>query len=588
LLPTRLAVLLATTVLLGACQRGDAQAATLPLLPAPPPMHREPLPSVGADTRHALCENGHCLIVDGTGRQFATHAFAKVGPFVNGLAVFERDSLDGRTGVVDAEHGVVLEGRFDRVEVHSNGLIEVGQRAARGSGNASIAFHDRHGAVLRRFDQQDPGDTLDATRWDGLPLVEVCRDDGTPCSTHVLGAQGQTLAEFAQIEPIEGRGLAIASTDRRSVGLVDQQMQWRGRTDYTNIYAYRDGPIVAKQGDYSTVLDVDGHALLPMRDYFGLYPGPTSTLMARLSKRDICLYFHADGTLLDVGALRCHRDGNDDLTLGYQIVETDGHAEVVGLDGSSRSPQMLAVLRGLNRRSVSIYRPRVLDDEPLVGTIWPDGAPQLAPHYRSLAAFRLGPYGALLRDDLLVAEIDDGHGLIDLRGKWVVPARFDMIVPLSHNVIAAGKDGDWQIFDAKARRLGTSGGSPPDRRALIDGTHGFVVRADGHTGLLGEDGHWKVPPQYHDIRVTGQGVVLVSTQDDTHRGSTRLYDLARQTEHPGLQMIRLEQREDGLLEGHALEGGIKHLFTAQGAVIARLPCTPASSLHCPNHSSISR
>lgn len=55
------------------------------------PQPTEPPPRFDSTTRHSLCHEGRCVVLDGTGRQLAEHrGMQYLRPFKNGVAVFER------------------------------------------------------------------------------------------------------------------------------------------------------------------------------------------------------------------------------------------------------------------------------------------------------------------------------------------------------------------------------------------------------------------------------------------------------------------------------------------------------------------
>lgn len=61
------------------------------------PQPVKPPPRLDETTRHSLCHEGRCVVLDGTGRHLAEHrGIQYIRPFKNGVAVFERGGEQGR------------------------------------------------------------------------------------------------------------------------------------------------------------------------------------------------------------------------------------------------------------------------------------------------------------------------------------------------------------------------------------------------------------------------------------------------------------------------------------------------------------
>lgn len=372
-----------------------------------------------------------------------------------------------------------------------------------------LAYYSRDGQLVRHFDTATTEDSLHLDQWSGAPVVTRCGDDG--CTAEVIGADGQTLASFARLDVLEGGNFAAASKDGKLFGLVDAQLAWRGRRDYQTIQATEYG-LLAERKDRITVLDAEGRELLPLADYQRIRRLETGAFMA-LTGAGQCRYFSAQG-------------------------------------------------KPLKARS---------NDCALLGTITPQGEPQLPHQYGNLSAFRSSPQGTVLRDDLLVAEDEQGVGLVDLQGTWRIAPRYRQITPLSRTLVAAQESpGQWQILATDGTASGATYFELPRRARLLDGRFGFVVSSGNHDGLLSEDGGWVVPAQYKDVRTTPQGAVIVRRELGPDRSSAHLFDVRRNAVHPGPAMTNLKERDDGLIEGHNMEDDTRYLLTPNGQILTTL------------------
>jgi hypothetical protein len=378
-----------------------------------------------------------------------------------------------------------------------------------------LSYYSRNGQRVRHFDMATAEDPLHLDQWSGAPVVTRCGDDG--CTAEVIGEDGRTLASFARLDVLEGGTFAAASTDGKLFGLVDAQLAWRGRRDYQTIEATEYG-LLAKRKDRLTVLDAQGRELLPLADYRRIRRLETGAFMA-LTYAGQCRYFSAQGKPL--------KARNNDCVV--------------------------------------------------LGTSTPQGEPQLPHQYGNLSAFRSSPQGTVLRDDLLVAEVEQGVGLVDLQGTWRIAPRYSQVTPLSRTLVAAQESPrQWQILTTDGTASGATYFELPRRARLLDGRFGFVVSSGDHDGLLSEQGGWLVPAQYKNVRTTPQGAVIVHRDLGPGRSSAHLFDVHRNAEHPGPAMTNLKERDDGLIEGHNMDDDTRYLLTPSGQLLTTLTYTPRS------------
>lgn len=518
-----------------------------------------------ANTRHGLCHHGRCVLVDGTGKVLAALPFTAVSTFTAGLAVF--DSAQGN-GVIDTDGNVVLQGRFASLEVHGNGLIQ----APVSDYGGEVSYYDRTGRRVRHFAAADTALRHYPRSWGDFPTLTQCRDEA--CTTSVLGADGRTVATFASLRPLEGYDLAAASEDGRHHGVIDPQLGWHGRRDYTYIHA-TDNVVIADRNAGRTLLDAQGRELLPPGNYRKVSRLDTGLLMAERTGFAGCLYFTAQGTPLPARSPSCVTDGG--TALGYHLHASDQGMYAATLEGAPLSPTVVALLFPLTRRSVVpiAINGRTKPHDQKIGTITPQGKPQLPRRYRELAPYRLDGSNEVMRDDLLLARVKAGAGLVDLRGRWRIAPRHAPITPISHSLVAVQRDdGRWQVLDTAGAATGATSADRPERVRLRDGTHGVVLESGGHSGILGDDGQWRVPARYAHITITTGGDVLAYHDTCPGKVAAHLFDLDRQATAAGPALRTLRRREDGLLEGRAAADNTLHLLTPAGRFLANLPGAP--------------
>lgn len=532
-------------------------AAALPLVAtsAPLPLADRP-PAPGKDTHHALCHANYCVLVDGTGNRLGAYQTKAISTFTNGLAVF--DDYDGvGKGIIDATGKVVVHGQFYSLKVHGNGLIQA--RASEYGGD--LSYYDRTGKRVRHFEAGGTGRRHHARSWAGAPTVEQCNND--VCTTSVLGADGRTLAEFASLKELDGHDFAAASRDGRTFGLIDTQLAWKGRGDYADIRA-AGKVLLAERDGGRTVLDAQGRELLPLADYQEMGRLDTGMYIATLPNSQTCLYFTAKGEALSPKRDDCVQGGG--AALGYYIFANQQGSYVATLEGEAMSPMMGPVLMPLNRRAVL-----QVDHEWRAGTATPQGKPLLPCSYKGLKAFVENGTTTVLRDDLLVAHVEEGVGLLDLRGDWRIAPRYEEIVPLSTTLVAARADDEqWQILDITGTAIDAASSTLPARVPLPDGSSGFVVQSGEFHGLLGEDGRWRVPPRYAEVASVGGAVLVYRQAPAAGEATARFYDLASHSEQPEPLLVSASERADGLIEGIGVDG-LMHLLTAEGRILASLP-----------------
>lgn len=399
-----LGILLASALLTIAPSAGATSAPAM-LQPTEPP------PRFDRTTRHGLCHEGRCVVLDGTGRQLAEHrGMQYLHPFKNGVAVFERGE---NRGVMNSEGRIVLEAHYDSVEVHGNGLIEA-EVLLRKPPKAykRIDFFNARGRLVRRFEQKGEIDLLRSASWAGNPAVELCNSEKQRCTTRFLDAKGRSGPVFSNfgtrgVLGEEGK-VAIASRDGVNFGLVDRSLAGIGRQDYDRMTFNRSGFVLATQGGNDTVLDPHGVQVAPMGRYRFKF-GRGGYLLSAVAEDGQCLHFTRAGLMFPTPAGHCMKTDEFAERVGYVIFSSEDDEYVVGLDGSLRSLQRAAGLHPLNRRIVEYQKP---GEAGVRFMMLEDGSISSSLYYR-LAPFQTAEG---LDDQLLLAQADGGWGVIECYG----------------------------------------------------------------------------------------------------------------------------------------------------------------------------
>lgn len=502
-----------------------------------------------------LC-GGRCVLVDLAGKPLSSCPYGGIAEQTQGFAVL---TGGGDKEIVNAEGFVVLSDEYQVLAVHGNGLIEV--RAATGRDEAS--FYNPAGQRVAHFKAEKGSRRLEVQSWSGMPVVTRCTSEH--CTATLLGVDGQTVAEFARLDVLDGHAVAAASLDGRHFGLLDGQLGWVGRRDYDEILT--GTPLVAKRSGGLTALEADGRELIPLGDYSSVGSIDKRTITAKLSDSSNCVYFTQQGEPLPARSTACLLRG--DATMGYYIFGDDASSYIGHDQGEPMSPRMAGLLLPLSRRAIA-HIAAGLDGR--MGTVSPQGVPQLPHRYSALSAFRSRESGTVFRDDLLIASVAGGTGLMDLEGRWRIEPRYLDVSPVSRTVVyVQGEDGVLQLFNTDGKSIGATHFIHPKREALLDGTYGIVASEKGRMGILDEDGRWRVPPQYQHVTVTRLGGVIVYVNDPSGRDIAYVLNLLTKLPYPTLALDLVHERPDGLLEGYSAAEATRYLFTIHGEILARVP-----------------
>jgi hypothetical protein len=518
----------------------------------------EPSPLFDRATRHGFCHLGRCVVLDGTGRQLAGHlGMEHIRWFEHGAAVFERGT---NKGVINSAGRVVMEGHYDSVEVHGNGLIEA-EVLLRGPPEAfrRIDFFNARGRLVRRFAEKAQGDLLRSRPWAGLPAVEFCDKEEQRCTTSFLDAKGNSGPVFSEFSADDDGEIAIASRNGVHFGLVDRSLAEIGRQDHDQMTFNRSGFVLATQGGSSTVLDPHGFQLVPMGQYRRLKLGPGEHLLSAVTEDGECQVFMRVGQRFPIPETHCL--GNDERaeSVGYVIIGSPTGQYIADLDGAPRSAEYSAGLRPLNRRMISYQAP---EETGLRFMMLEDGSISSS-QYRALAPFLTGTG---LNDNLLLAEADEGWGVTDASGAWLIPPRYRRIEPLGSNLVAAFERSRHHILDLRGKVLADSTAFGPSALRLADGTTVYALSLHGRWGLLDEQGSWRLAPRFDHVSVA-HGVVIVLERGSAGERVANFLD-------PDTGRMRFERgfasilsRYDGLFEALSTSQ-VLHLIKPDGSILA--------------------
>ncbi len=534
----------------------------------------EPPPRFDRTTRHGLCHEGRCVVLDGTGRQLAEHrGMQYLHPFKNGVAVFERGE---NRGVMNSEGRIVLEAHYDSVEVHGDGLIEA-EVLLRKPPKAykRIDFFNARGRLVRRFEQKGEIDLLRSASWAGNPAVELCNSEKQRCTTRFLDAKGRSGPVFSNfgtrgVLGEEGK-VAIASRDGVNFGLVDRSLAGIGRQDYDRMTFNRSGFVLATQGGNDTVLDPHGVQVAPMGRYRFKF-GRGGYLLSAVAEDGQCLHFTRAGLMFPTPAGHCMKTDEFAERVGYVIFSSEDDEYVVGLDGSLRSLQRAAGLHPLNRRIVEYQKP---GEAGVRFMMLEDGSISSSLYYR-LAPFQTAEG---LDDQLLLAQADGGWGVIDATGAWLIPPRYRRIQPLGPNLVAAferpGYDPGYHILDLRGNAVADFTPHDPSPEFLADGTRVYALSLRGRWGLLDESGWWRLAPRYGYVSVS-KGLVFVRERNSTGDVTVSFLDPGTGTTLFEQGFLSIHHRADGLFETVKTDQTLE-LIKLDGTVLTSLHPRPADS-----------
>lgn len=525
-------------------------AACHPLIPAETDSRAR-----GAETLEAFC-GGRCVLVDRVGKPASSCTYEGIAEHTEGFSVLTHG--DGKE-IVNAAGSIVLSGDYRLLKNHGNGLVEA--RSAAGGGD--VAFYSSAGHRVAHFETRGGSDRVKTESSAGAPVVTRCRRGR--CAAFLLGPDGQTVAEFAHLDVLEGHDVAAASLDGRYFGLIDRQLRWVGRRDYDAILA--GTPVAARRNGGLTVLETNGRELIPLGNYSGVGSTDTGTLTAKVSDSGDCLYFTPQGAPLPTRNTACLLRGG--TSVGYYIFGDDTSSYIGNDQGEALSPRMDGLLLPLNREAVAHV---TAGSEGRMGTVSPLGVPQLPPRYSALSAFRARASGTVFRDDLLVASVEGGTGLMDLAGRWRIEPRYVEVGPVSRTLVYVREEnGELQLFDTDGKSIGATHFMRPERAALLDGTHGIVATKAAHMGVLDDEGRWRVPARYQHVTITRHGGVIVYLENPSGQDTAQVLNLLTNQPYPGLALDLVHERADGLLEGYSATDVTRYLFTVQGEILARVP-----------------
>lgn len=531
-----LGILLASVLLTIAPSAGATPA---PAMPQP----IEPPPRFDSTTRHGLCHEGRCVVLDGTGRRLAEHrGMEYIRGFENGAAVFKSGT---NWGVINSAGRVVVKGHYDHVQTHGNGLIEAEVLLQNEPDvRKRIDFFDGRGRLVRRFTVVVEKDLLRSTAWAGSPAVEICSEERRRCRTSFLDAKGKSGPVFNDFIAIDDDAeVAIASRDGVHFGLVDRSLAGVGRQDYDRMTFNRSGFALATQAGNDTVLDPHGVQVAPMGRYRFKF-GIGGYLLSAVTEDGECLHFTRAGSIFPTPAGNCMKTDEFAERVGYVIFSSEDDEYAVGLDGSLRSAQHTAGLYPLNRRMVQYQKPgeagvrfMMLDDGSISSSLY----------------YRLAPFqtAAGLDDQLLLAQADGGWGVIDARGAWLIPPRYPRIEPLGANLIAAfeqpGYDPGYHILDLRGNALADFTPNDPSPALLADGTRAYALSLHGRWGLLDGSGRWRLAPRYGYVSVSN-GLVFVRERNSAGDVTVNLLDPDTGTMLFEQGILSIHHRADGLFE----------------------------------------
>ncbi|WP_345783986.1 WG repeat-containing protein [Stenotrophomonas tuberculopleuritidis] len=534
-----LGILLASVILTMAPSVGATPASAMPQPTKPPPRF-------DSTTRHSLCHEGRCVMLDGTGRQLAEHrGIQYIRPFKNGVAVFQR----GKSwGVMNSEGRIVLEGHYDWVEVHRNGVIEA-QVLLRSPPKAykRIDFFNARGRLVRRFEEKGEIDLLRSASWAGNPAVELCNSEKRRCTTRFLDAKGKAgpvFSVFGSFGPVGHEAeVAIASRDGVHFGLVDRSLAGIGRQDYDQMTFNRSGFALATQGGNDTVLDSHGVQVAPMGRYRFKF-GRGEYLLSAVAADGACLHFTRTGRRFPAPPAHCLETDDRAESVGYVIFGSEDDEYVMGLDGLPRSAHHHADLHPLNRRMVQYQKP---GEAGVRFMMLEDGSISSSLYYR-LAPFQTA---AGLDDQLLLAEADGGWGVIDAAGAWLIPPRYRRIQPLGPSLVAAferpGYDPGYHILDPHGNAVADFTPHDPSPELLADGTRVYALSLRGRWGLLDESGRWRLAPRHGYVSVSN-GLVSVRERNSAGDVTVNLLDPDTGTMLFEQGFLSIHHRADGLFE----------------------------------------
>jgi DNA-binding transcriptional regulator/RsmH inhibitor MraZ len=122
------------------------------------------------------------------------------------------------------------------------------------------------------------------------------------------------------------------------------------------------------------------------------------------------------------------------------------------------------------------------------------------------------------------------YGMIDRRGRLVIPPHFKRLMPLNDHYLAfsTGDDSSWGIIDIRGRivmppqkvvisRIYVRQGVPPDV---------FIGQTPDGNGLIDPKGRWRVPPKYGEPVSLGTDVIAFSSRGADEPHVARLFRIA--------------------------------------------------------------
>jgi hypothetical protein len=425
------------------------------------------------DARFGLCNGRYCALVDANGELVTPRLFNKLYAYKGPLALYVRS--DNTWGAINRAGVTVFRATY---LAPSDGDYLQGSM-----GDGYTQLYDMSGRVVAKRPITSGMKNWGFRLWGGHHYFFACKESESEpdCKTTFFNSAGNTLAEFSSFKPYNNDGkLAIVGAGGDRLGVIDNSLRfvvepgryrWIDKRDYYDMATVRNAAGVG-------VLDAAGRDVVAPGIYKSVYVNGKNSLIAAFKPGDsnCTILLRRDGSEIKLPPGVCGESmwQEDAGKRGYALVrdKQQGLSGVIDLQGRLLMPPRYAELTPLNAQRLVFTEMRFGSDakkfrgvrgDRYYGVIDLTGKIILSPQPAEVGYYSssLEQYGVLR--DVFIARTENGVGLLDRNGHWLVKDKNWNARVLSPDLIAFDDKQDriWKFYTAGGKQLAlTSVGDP--------------------------------------------------------------------------------------------------------------------------------
>jgi hypothetical protein len=445
-------------------------------------------------------------LIDTTGRVIAPAAYDDVEVFSHDLLRIVRD---GRTGLIDFAGRVVVEPRYDRIGWLAPDVLWLGVSVP----TAAPLQPDSWPDASHRF--------IPGTDRSSLPLSSSFLFHLRGKAT-LIHRDGSVVRDFPHIEVRlfdAARGLAWARTEALW-GLTKPDGEWLLDPRFEDVRPLSGGLAAVELGGRWGYVDGDGRVVISPR-----FDGPGEFVAGQLGRQTDR---RRQQGLIDRNGQWVVEPRYDSLSFRPALLADGGRwlaqlgsdwdvlddvgtltAHIQGPLDQAPMPCADGRFRGLRNKAWILF------DSKGLALVPPEGRLDFADcdaRLRVRAGGRVGVVDAAMhwivpprfeaimplpdRDGRMLAKIDGKQGVMGADGRWIIAPVYDELKDFAAGTIVAGRDGMYGVLRVDGAWLIEP--TFEDLRRLADDR--YAARLDGKYGVLLADGHWLIEPSFEDAK----------------------------------------------------------------------------------------